>query len=49
MTDYKTIHGKKIKYLSSDPPGPVGEGQVWYNSTATEFKSSIKVAAWSSG
>ena len=49
MTDYKTLHGKKIKYLASDPPGPAGEGQVWYNSTATEFKSSVKVSAWAAG
>ncbi len=49
MTNYKTIHGKRVKFLSSDPPGSVGEGQVWYNSSDTEFKSSIKVAAWGSG
>tara|TARA_R110002094_G_scaffold29227_1_gene42121 strand:+ start:184 stop:600 length:417 start_codon:yes stop_codon:yes gene_type:complete len=49
MTDYKTLHGKKIKHFSSDPPGSVSEGQIWYNSAATEYKSSVLVAAWSSG
>ena len=49
MSNYKTIHGKKIKYLSSDPPAEVGEGQVWYNSSAANFKSAVKVEAWSSG
>jgi len=49
MTDYKTIHGKKIKYLSSDPPAAIGEGQVWYNSPAANFKAGVTVEAWSSG
>ena len=47
MTTYKNIHGKKIKFLASDPPGPVAEGQVWYN--GTDFKTSVKVSAWASG
>ena len=49
MTTYKALHGKKIKYLSSDPPASVGEGQVWYNSAETEYKTSVLVAAWTSG
>ena len=49
MTNYKTIHGKKVKYLSSDPPAEVGEGQVWYNSSAANFKAAVTVEAWSSG
>ena len=49
MADYKTIHGKKGKYFSSDPPGSVAEGQVWYNSAAKEYKASINVSAWASG
>ncbi len=49
MTNYKTIHGKKVKYLSSDPPAAIGEGQVWYNSPAANFKTAVTVEAWSSG
>ena len=49
MTDYKNIHGKKVKYLSSDPPAAIGEGQVWYNSPAANFKAAVTVEAWSSG
>ncbi len=49
MTNYKTIHGKKVKYLSSDPPAAIGEGQVWYNSSAANFKAAVTVEAWSSG
>jgi len=49
MTDYKTIHGKKIKHLSSDPPAAIGEGQVWYNSSSADYKAGITVEAWSSG
>jgi hypothetical protein len=49
MTDYKTIHGRQIKAIASDPPAAVGKGQVWYNSTSGDFKASVKVEAWSSG
>ena len=49
MTDYKNIHGKKVKYLSSDPPAAIGEGQVWYNSPAANFKAGVTVEAWASG
>jgi len=52
MTDYKTIHGKKVKTFTSDPPATVTEGQVWYNSGDTfnkNFKSSVIVEAWASG
>ena len=49
MTDYKTIHGRQIKAIASDPPAAVGKGQVWYNSTSNDFKASVKVEAWSSG
>jgi len=47
MTTYKNIHGKKIKFLASDPPAEVAEGQVWYN--GTDFKTSIASLGWSSG
>jgi len=47
MTTYKNIHGKKIKFLASDPPATVAEGQVWYN--GADFKTAIFSEAWSSG
>ena len=47
MTDYKTIHGKKVKFLSSDPPAAVGEGQVWYN--GTDYKTAIGSEACANG
>ena len=49
MTDYKTIFGKKIKVISSDPPATVGKGEIWYNSDSNDFKTSVKLEAWSSG
>ena len=49
MTDFKTIFGRKIKVITSDPPATVGKGEVWYNSPAANFKTSVKVEAWSSG
>ena len=49
MTTYKEIFGKQIKNLSSDPPGAISEGQIWYNTSSNTFKSSVLNGAWSSG
>ena len=49
MTTYKEIFGKQIKNLSSDPPAAISEGQIWYNTSSNAFKSTLSVAAWSSG
>jgi len=49
MATYKEIFGKKVQFLSSDPPSSIGEGQIWYNSTTDTFKSSVLTGAWSSG
>ena len=49
MTTYKEIFGKQIKNLSSDPPAAISEGQIWYNTSSNTFKSTLAVAAWSSG
>jgi len=48
MATYKEIFGKKVQFLSSDPPASVGQGQIWYNSTSNTFKSSTFTSAWSS-
>ena len=49
MTTYKEIFGKQVKNLSSDPPAAISEGQIWYNTSSNTFKSTLAVAAWSSG
>ena len=50
MATYKEIKGTQIEVLASDPSNPV-EGQVWYNSTSTALKGSIRTAsgAWATG
>ena len=49
MTDYKTIHGKKIKIFSTDLDNAESEGQIFYSGTDNEFKTSIATAAFHSG
>ena len=49
MSDYESIHGTRIKYLTSDPTlDSTTEGQVWYNSTTGANKSLVQIKAWSS-
>ena len=50
MTTYKEIKGTQIEVLASDPSNPV-EGQVWYNSTSTALKGSVRttVGSWATG
>mgnify|MGYP003626720946 CR=1 FL=1 len=50
MTDYKTIHGKNILHVASDLDTAEGEGQIWFNTTSSDYKTITKVAgAWSTG
>jgi hypothetical protein len=49
MSEYKSIKGKTVQFLGSDPSETSTEGQVWYNSTAGAFKSLLALEAWSSG
>ena len=50
MAEYESIHGTKVKYLSSDPTlNSSLEGQVWYNSTSGTNKAFVQIKAWSSG
>ena len=50
MSDYESITGKRVKFLTSDPTlSSSYEGQVWYNSTTGVNKSLVQVKAWSSG
>jgi len=50
MATYKEILGTAVQNFSSDPPSP-DTGQVWYNSTAGQFKYKdvITAGAWATG
>ena len=48
MTEYRSIKGKTIQSLGTDPSDTGAEGQVWYNSAAGAFKSVLVSEAWSS-
>ena len=48
MSDYESIHGKRVNFLSSDPTLTSSyEGQVWYNSTVN--RALVQIKAFSSG
>ena len=50
MSDYESIHGTRVKYLTSDPTLDSSyEGQVWYNSTSGTNKALVQIKAVSSG
>ena len=50
MTDYKAIHGKNIQHLASDLDNAEGEGQIWFNTTSSDFKTIVKAAgSWATG
>jgi len=49
MAEYESIHGTRVKYLSSDPTlDSSTEGQVWYNSTSGTNKALVQIQAFSS-
>ena len=49
MSDYESIHGTRVKYLTSDPTLDSSvEGQVWYNSTSGTNKALVQIKAFSS-
>ena len=49
MTDYKSIVGKAIKVLDTNPDNVQAEGQIWFNETTGEYKNLLKSEAWSTG
>ena len=50
MTDFKTIHGKKIKFLTTDlTMSTATEGELFYSDTDKEFKIGVTVEAWAAG
>ena len=42
MADYKAIHGKNILSIASDLDNAEGEGQIWFNTTSSDYKTIIK-------
>ena len=50
MTTYKAIHGKTVQHLASDPDDGAYEGQLWFNTTSSDYKTITRVAgSWSAG
>jgi len=50
MTTYKAIHGKLIQALAADPDSAAYEGQIWFNTTSSDYKTITKAAgAWGTG
>ena len=50
MAEYESIHGTKVRYLTSDPTlDSTTEGQVWYNSTSATNKALVNFKAFASG
>jgi len=49
MATYEEIFGKKIQFLSADPPAAASVGQIWYNDTSDAFKTTEPVYAWAAG
>ena len=46
MAEYESIHGTRVRYLSSDPTlDSSTEGQVWYNSTSGTNKALVQIKA----
>ena len=44
MTDYKAIHGKNILHVASDLDNAEAEGQIWFNTTSSDYKTIAKAA-----
>ena len=50
MTTYKAIHGKLVQSLAADPDTAAYEGQLWFNTTSSDYKTIQKAAgAWATG
>jgi len=46
MAEYESIHGTRVRYLTSDPTlDSTTEGQVWYNSTTGTNKTLVQIKA----
>ena len=48
MSEYKTLFGKAVKALASDPTDAGAEGQIWYNTTTGSFRTVLSSGVWTS-
>ena len=49
MSEYKTIFGKAVKALASDPTDTGAEGQIWYNTTTGSFRTVVATETFVAG
>ena len=50
MAYYKEIKGFKIPNLASDRDNAASQGEIWFNTTSSDFKTIVKVAGtWATG
>ena len=49
MATYRELHGKPVKTVTTNPTDTAAEGQIWFNSSDSTFKSAVVGQAWSSG
>ena len=49
MATYKEIKGKTVQSLTSDIDNATGEGQIWYNTTDSDYNTIVGVGSWASG
>ena len=48
MTEYRNIHGKRIKSFATDLDNEQAEGQLFYSETSDDFKVAVPSSAWHS-
>jgi hypothetical protein len=48
MTTYRELHGKAVKTVTTNPSDTAAEGQIWFNSSDSTFKSAVVTEAFSS-
>ena len=50
MPDYKAIKGKPVLNIASDLDNAEGEGEIWFNTTSSDYKTIVKATgAWATG
>ena len=46
MTTYRKLSGKAVRTVTTNPTDDAAEGQIWFNSTDSKFKSVVAGEAW---
>jgi len=49
MTDYKAIKGKSVLNIASDLDNAEAEGEIWFNTTSSDYKTIVAAGVWTSG